>query len=370
MKILIFEPDGSGHHLEYLSYIVDSLRERMLYICTSRKNLKKIREHYPDCLLGKQNVSFVPDSKNILIRLCFLIKNLWEIRPCILFFPYGDAAVYFLPLVRFFYPFSNLTIQMIFLRGRFCPTVYPGFLSGLKKALIKVYTKLNLVQKLFIIDDLIYNALKREGLSGSAFVFLPDPMPDWNPISKEDARRKLNLPTEDKIILSFGSLSLRKGIGPLIEIIRQGMLPDNVKLLLAGQPDEYIGLLLDAANAEISGFRDKVILRTDFISKEDVPYYFFSADIVLANYHNHIGPSGVLLKAVAAKRPVIGPDFGWVGWALRRINPDWIYDTKTKEAFEKKLLSLLALPSVDFNKGFDDERSVQKFKAIVRNSCR
>jgi len=123
-------------------------------------------------------------------------------------------------------------------------------------------------------------------------------------ISKAEARRHLELPEGEKIILFFGFIRKYKGLDILLEAMKQ---LDGIRLLVAGEfyEDEkpYHELI------EKAGIADKLILRTDFIPDSEVKYYLCAADAVIQPYRNAT-QSGVTPLAYHFEKPMVVTNVG------------------------------------------------------------
>jgi len=137
-------------------------------------------------------------------------------------------------------------------------------------------------------------------------------------ISKEEARIKLGVGSQESIVLFFGFIRKYKGLDLLLEAIaylknlkpQTSNLPDRqagIKLLVAGefyedakQYDELIDKL---------GIRDQLILKTDFIPDSEVKYYLCAADAVIQPYRNAT-QSGVTPLAYHFEKPMVVTNVG------------------------------------------------------------
>ena len=130
-------------------------------------------------------------------------------------------------------------------------------------------------------------------------------------ISKGEARKHLNLPENEKIILFFGFIRKYKGLDLLLEAISylKNLKPEtrNIKLLIAGEFYEnekpYRELI------EKLGIRDQLILKTDFIPDSEVKYYLCAADAIVQPYRNAT-QSGVTPLAYHFEKPMIVTNVG------------------------------------------------------------
>jgi len=135
-------------------------------------------------------------------------------------------------------------------------------------------------------------------------------------VSKEEARQKLGLNKEDKIVLFFGLIRKYKGLDLLIEAMAKETLKSkNVKLLIAGEFYEDKQPYLDLI--EKYKLKNQIILHDKFISNEDVRYYFCASDLVAQTYRKATN-SGVSMIGYYYNKPMLVTAVG----GLAEIVPD------------------------------------------------
>ena len=127
-------------------------------------------------------------------------------------------------------------------------------------------------------------------------------------VSKNEARKKLSLPPDDKIILFFGFIRKYKGLDLLLEAMSDIRIRDsNIKLLIAGEfydnKKDYDTII------EQLGIANQLILRTDFIADSEVKYYLSAADFVIQPYRNAT-QSGVTPLAYHYEKPMLVTNVG------------------------------------------------------------
>ena len=146
---------------------------------------------------------------------------------------------------------------------------------------------------------------------------VPHPLYDnFGPaISKEEARKKLDISLNDKVILFFGFIRKYKGLDILLNafklvIKQQNSINQNqgeLKLLIAGEfyEDEknYAALLNDQV------IKNSLILHTQFIPNSDVKFFLCSADCVIQPYRSAT-QSGVTPLAYHFEKPMIVTNVG------------------------------------------------------------
>jgi glycosyltransferase involved in cell wall biosynthesis len=135
------------------------------------------------------------------------------------------------------------------------------------------------------------------------------------PISKEEARKKLGLNNSEKIVLFFGFIRKYKGLDILFEamnLLKQQPPSDlviraGIKLMVAGEfYEDEKGY---REQIERLGIKDSLILRTDFIPDSEVKYYFCAADVVVQPYRNAT-QSGVTPLAYHFEKPMVVTNVG------------------------------------------------------------
>jgi glycosyltransferase involved in cell wall biosynthesis len=135
--------------------------------------------------------------------------------------------------------------------------------------------------------------------------FEPHPLYDnfGDRVSKEEAREKLGLQQQDKIILFFGFIRKYKGLDILLEAMKIVAEEEpGIKLLVAGEFYEDPGIY--SALIDKLQISERVIMRTGFIGDNEVKYYLCAADCVVQPYRNAT-QSGVTPLAYHFEKPMI-----------------------------------------------------------------
>ncbi len=131
------------------------------------------------------------------------------------------------------------------------------------------------------------------------------------PVSKQEARKQLNLKQDDKILLFFGFIRRYKGLDLLLESMKllsalSVPFPD-LKLMIAGEfyEDEKIY----QEKIDQLGIRHMLILNTQYIQEAAIKYYFCAADVVVQPYRAAT-QSGVTPLAYHFEKPMIVTNVG------------------------------------------------------------
>ena len=149
-------------------------------------------------------------------------------------------------------------------------------------------------------------------------VFIPHPLYDnfGEKISKDLARKHLNIEPDAKIILFFGFIRKYKGLDILLDSIKilQQSNP-TLKLLIAGE--FYDDEKSYKEQIDKLGIEQQLILRTNFINDNEVKYYLCASDVIVQPYRSAT-QSGVTPLAYHFEIPMIVTNVG----GLAALVPD------------------------------------------------
>jgi glycosyltransferase involved in cell wall biosynthesis len=127
-------------------------------------------------------------------------------------------------------------------------------------------------------------------------------------IPKEEARKRIDVPSSGRIILFFGFIRHYKGLDLLLHAMAdQRIRNENIRLLIAGEfyeDDRPYRKIIEEKNLD-----QQVILRTSFIPDGEVAGYLCSGDCVVQPYRNAT-QSGVTPLAYHFEKPMIVTNVG------------------------------------------------------------
>ncbi len=140
--------------------------------------------------------------------------------------------------------------------------------------------------------------------------FSPHPLFDnfGESVNKVEAYEKLGLELSTEYMLFFGFIRDYKGLDLLLKAMADERIKQlNVKLIVAGEfytdAKPYWDLITSLNIA------DRLILKTDFVSDDQVKYFFCAADLVVQPY-KHATQSGVTQICYHFDRPMLVTNVG------------------------------------------------------------
>lgn len=132
------------------------------------------------------------------------------------------------------------------------------------------------------------------------------------------AREQLGIPANHKVILAYGALSVRKGIGCLLDGFAHQDCPKDVSLLLAGRQDSEAEEAIQAHIDQFPEHKNRIFQLKGFLNDEQQSLVFSACDAVWVGYLGWYGMSGVMIQAGTAGKPIIAMNEGLVGWLTEK----------------------------------------------------
>jgi glycosyltransferase involved in cell wall biosynthesis len=172
-------------------------------------------------------------------------------------------------------------------------------------------------------------------------------------VSKEEARKYLHLPVNEKIILFFGFIRKYKGLDLLLEAMNDARIKEaNIKLLIAGEfydkKEEYESIISN------NNLANAVYLRTQFIDNSEVKYYLGAADFVIQPY-KHATQSGVTPLAYHFEKPMLVTNVGGLADLVPHLKVGVVTEPNV-QAIASGIIQLYELGETHFLKQLCEEK--------------
>lgn len=164
-------------------------------------------------------------------------------------------------------------------------------------------------------------------------------------MSREEARKNLNIPIDKKVLLFFGFIRGYKGLDVLLDAL--ALLPEEYYVIVAGENygsfDEY-DKQIDRLN-----LRDRICLKVGYVPDADAALYFSAADVCALPYKSAT-QSGIVGISYQFDLPVIATDVGGLremiepygsGLLAAKADPA-VYAAAVKKYFDENLAAKLS----------------------------
>ncbi len=140
--------------------------------------------------------------------------------------------------------------------------------------------------------------------------FIPHPIYDnyGERVPKKEAKQYLKLSENGKYVLFFGFIRKYKGLDLLLEAMTDKRIQAlGIKAIVAGEYYDEQQQYLDII--EKNNLQEHLILKDDFISNDEVRYYFGASDVVVQPYKSAT-QSGISQLAFHFEKPMIVTNVG------------------------------------------------------------
>lgn len=154
---------------------------------------------------------------------------------------------------------------------------------------------------------------------------MPEPIERAPGFGTAKARKTFNLEPSSTYLGMVGRIDKRKGADLLVEALSHPRMPSDVQLVLFGSFSPEVAQLVRE-----SPVRDRIVMRDEIISDEELLLTLEALDLVVLPYRGVVSSSGLMARAVACGRPVLTTGGGWgehmnqlfkFGWTIPQATP-------------------------------------------------
>ena len=162
-------------------------------------------------------------------------------------------------------------------------------------------------------------------------------------ITKEDARKILEIDNGKKVLLFFGYIRRYKGLDILLESVKilKEKYPE-IFLIIAGEDIEGFSRYQKVINE--LGIEECVMKRIEYIPIDECSIYFSASDVVVLPYRN-IYQSGIVFLSYAHSRPVITTNVGGFPDVVEDGRSGYIVKSNHPTTLAEKIEKLFSSPS-------------------------
>lgn len=348
MRVLIVEPDLTGHHAPYLRHMLSGVaelgQEAAVLTCLGAGQSPQFSLHLQDVAAGvtwDERLSTFNRSPRYTHRLFSeLLQAVERHKAEHVWVPYADIVSLYLGARASIgwkarWP-AGVQAEGLNFRSTFAYPA-PHWRKHFSKTLSRLFVHRSNWDILHFLDPIPYDAICRKYPHQSArFRVMPDPVESVPQTRTDVARAKLGIPTAGRYAGYLGLMADRGNAERLLAAFRRAKLSPDDRLLLAGPMSDSVRSCVDQDYGDLlrSG---RVIKVERHLSLEEVMLGVMACDLVCIPAKFRMGSSSFLIRAATAGRPVLADNFGWTGWAIERFELGWKADVGNVPAFARAL---------------------------------
>ena len=346
MKVLIFDRcfSARGHRIPYASLVAEAFTDDdvVMALPTQMQGEPILSDYFSDRieLLFFKTQQESHGIARIREAWRCLREQIKRCRPDVVAIPTGDGLAFW-GGVRNLVGLAGtggVPIDICLMRGHFrsqSDSLIKKTISNLKWWIVSKGPW----RRILLVDPRSFDELKDPTSSGVELC--PDPAPPQKFSDQAEARAALDLPETGRIIISVGNQEIRKGTDLLLLAFEQAQLETDDYLVLIGRFDTSIKLLAEKIMlSESVGHR--LVIRDCFVSDDELQQAVIASDLVAIPYRDVERPSGIITRAVAWKRPLIGTNRGWIKWFLEKYEAGFPTLPENTDSFAKDLQHALS----------------------------
>ena len=184
-------------------------------------------------------------------------------------------------------------------------------------------------------------------------------------MDKKQARTKLNIDQDDKILLFFGHIREYKGLDTVLQSLKS-LQNKNIKLLIAGECWEdwkkYEKIISD------NNLKKNIILKLGFIPEEEIETIFKASDLLLLPYNKFNAQSGIGALALNFEIPMIVSEVGGLNNYIYSNN-ECLIKANDDQELAKKIDRILSNPDLykKLQKNIIKKRKTLDWNSIIEN---
>lgn len=372
-RVLIFDDQLSGHHLEYIHHLHEGACANIEidFIFAIPEKFQELKGQ----LVWKKsdNVQYhflsndeINPSGNLLIQSYRKSKIVKKIA-----LDYAVDEVFFielmgfLPVITFIMPkkvkISGI-IYLIYLYRWKYSSLTLKIADSLKYLLL---SKRQHFKTVFILNDKSAPVYLNKKFNTSKFSYLPDPYQPIDESNVQNIREKYEIPHKNIVYLHFGGLSFRKGTLKILDTLE--MLDEYE---LKGKSFIFAGEIFDDIRNEFyqryRNIQDKVqiLCFDEFCEYPFLGSLCLSSDFILLPYSNTTHSSGVIGYASQFQTPVIVPKQGLLGKLVKRYRLGFLMEDSSTLSIKDFLINKNH-HKIDINIDYYKERTMVFFNSII-----
>lgn len=330
----IYLPSITGHHLTYLDKMLKSLdkNEKVIILTPATSEAFEAITNNVGEVVFYEKVFRANSFAQSYFECKAIAEHLRQRQIKKVIAPTGTTATWLWP---FFNWFNRWDYHFLMLSPALCSNG-----SYAEKLIKLILLCLHPKNTLSTIDNASYD---HPGWLGrfirSRFKLIPDPIDKQEPSTKQTAFDYFGLKEGYFYLLACGAMDThpRKNAMMLIKSVAAISARHKVKLVLAGKLSDEIQAFIDSLDA---AQKEKFHIINRFLSDQELMDVTSCVNLVCALYAHHYSPSGIVLRAVKTKTPVLVPNYHWFKYMVEHFKVGYVLDSLDERSVIEKIIQI------------------------------
>ncbi|WP_442483177.1 glycosyltransferase [Aeoliella sp. SH292] len=391
MRVLLYEPVPDGHHMADLSRLLPAILELPVEVilATVPETLEEPSfKLMLEPVLGRTQV----ETTCVRCKGSMFNRNWHQYRECAamvkryrpdhLYVMMGDAVWWLTEVMRLAGRRSwprEVTADTYLIRGGF---TYPNAhrpVDRFRRFLFRRMLRDGHFDGILMLDEYGAEYGRHHAKPGDRgqVRLSPAPLVPQAPMSKHQARERLGLPVDGKLIAAIGMIGELRGVSYILNAFRRlsELRPDaGDRLLLAGPHDE--GAHAALARSEFASLRaaGRILSIDRYLNDEEMFTCAAAPDVFANGTHNHAGRSSVIVWSAANGRPAVTTNTGSIGYVVESERLGWTCNVASANEFASTLKKALESPwteaDIDRVKAYASWHDIANYRAIGTQTLR
>jgi hypothetical protein len=376
MNILLIELETKGHHISsYLKSIIDNLQRKKykIYLLTTKSKNKQIfnfKRKIKIFFIKKKNSKKINYFHLIILQFqnYFLIKKKFKKLTkqyhfdCIYL---NNVDHYDKALSILGSPFGKTEFFGLFLNPKILYNEKFNILNSLKIWVYRIFfdnlINIKTLKKIFIINPLCLKYISKKLITKiellndiGAFLYKNKIL-----FKKNYCKKILNIDRSSFVILVYGRIREDKELIYLINVVKKFYLNFKIKIIVAGEQDDYTKNILRDSIYNDNYIKNKFIIINKFIDEKLEQILFKSSDLIWTGYSkNFTGSSGVYFLSSVNKRPVISSNHGLIYWYNKKYQIGKSTDLRNLVKVKRVIDYFMKNKKINLNNNFNNTNKI------------
>lgn len=365
MHILVYDPDFRGHHLKYAAMVIEAFcaqgwqvtyatPEQALSSDEYRELLMPLADTFRKLTFKLSPCGYQSKLSEATEHTRRLIQMIRICDPDVVVIPHLDLCFYVYGIVgsllRLIWRRKLIITGIQFAAIWAYEEAHMNIAKKLKKWIALYVVNLGPFSRILCIDENAFRWFTRaRKLTRVEVGLCPDPVESDINMSVESCRDYFGIPRQARVIAAVGVLDERKGTDILVRAFSRMHHDSDQCLFLVGRQKPKVQQTIQEVLSTRPEVANTIIQVNRFVSTDEFRMAIKAADVICALYPCHCASASIVLRAAAARKPVLGSSQGWIGRIVKKYRIGRTCNLRDAEELQRDLKWAFNRPVFEVN---------------------